>query len=187
MEQKEKSIKIIFDLFEKYGSKDYIGEPVPQTEHMIQAAMLAEKDNQSPRIILAALFHDIGHLLGLENKTYETMGNVGVKNHEKLGRQFLENHGIPEPIPFLVEKHVNAKRYLCFKEKDYLKNLSSGSKKTLFHQGGPMTKEEAEKFEKNEYFKEILLLRGYDEKAKSENMKINNLSYYKKMLKEILT
>ena len=57
------SVNKIFDYFELYGECDYIGEPVTQIEHMVQAAMLAEKDNQPVEVILAALFHDIGHLI----------------------------------------------------------------------------------------------------------------------------
>ena len=98
----------IFNLYHKHGREDYIGEPVSQIEHMVQAAMLAEKDHQPDEIILSAFFHDIGHLVGLENKDCQTMGNVGINNHEKLGANFLKELNIPEPIPYLVEKHVNA-------------------------------------------------------------------------------
>ena len=68
----------LFNYYVKYGNYDYIGEPVSQVEHMVQAAMLAEKDGQSKDVILAALFHDIGHLLQLESKESETMGKYGI-------------------------------------------------------------------------------------------------------------
>lgn len=42
------NLKKIFTLYEEFGARDYVGEPVSQIEHMIQAAMLAEDDNQSP-------------------------------------------------------------------------------------------------------------------------------------------
>lgn len=180
------NIDKIFDLYHKYGSNDYIGEPVSQTEHMVQAAMLAQQDNQSKEVIISALFHDIGHLIGLENDSLETMGNVGVKAHEKVGAEYLRNLGVPEPIPYLVESHVKAKRYLCYKNLKYLINLSSASKETLIHQGGPMRPNEAFQFEKDKYFETILKLRTYDEKAKDTNIKINDLDDYKQILRDIL-
>ena len=44
----------------------YIGEKVTMTEHMIQTAMLAEKNNCSSNIICSSLLHDYGHFI-LEN------------------------------------------------------------------------------------------------------------------------
>jgi len=186
MNTDNQKIEKIFSLYYKYGNRDYIGEPVSQVEHMTQAAMLAEEDNQSKEIVLAALFHDIGHLLAFENKECQMMGQVGVKNHEKVGADFLKNLGIPEPIPYLVENHVAAKRYLCFKNKEYHDRLSSASKTSLSHQGGPMDQDEASKFEQDKYFDTILMLRHYDEKAKEENIQIKSLDYYKEILKDLL-
>ena len=79
----------IFKYYELYGNKDYIGESVTQNEHMIQAAMLAEQDNQDDVIILAALFHDIGHLIQFDSQeSVETMGTYGVKNQYILEKIF---------------------------------------------------------------------------------------------------
>ena len=79
----------IFSYYEKYGSSDYIGEPVTQIEHMTQGAMFAELDHQKPEIVIAMFLHDIGHLLVEDNP--ELMGDLGVANHEKIGRKFLED------------------------------------------------------------------------------------------------
>ena len=109
----------IFYYYERYGNRDYIGEPVTQVEHMVQSAMFAEIDKRSPEIVLAMLFHDIGHLLEFEVEDEdEKMGNLGVMRHESKGRYFLENLGIPYPIPNLVENHVKVKSSVVFtKEK----------------------------------------------------------------------
>ena len=184
----DKTIDFIFSYYEKFGNRDYIGEPVSQTEHMVQAAMLAENDNQNKSIILAALFHDIGHLVAFDEETpFETMDDVGIKDHEKVGAIFLRKLNVPYPIPELIEGHVQAKRYLTFKNKDYYNKLSDASRKTLLHQGGPMTQEEAAIFELNKLHNTMIKLRGYDEKAKEINVKINDLNYYKTMLKEIMS
>eukprot|EP00933_Yihiella_yeosuensis_P074840 TRINITY_DN8390_c1_g1_i1.p1 TRINITY_DN8390_c1_g1~~TRINITY_DN8390_c1_g1_i1.p1 ORF type:complete len:134 (-),score=31.29 TRINITY_DN8390_c1_g1_i1:107-508(-) len=55
--------------FEKYGENGYIGEPVSQKSHMIQAAMQAEQEfPEDKEVIIAAFLHDIGHLVGLDPK-----------------------------------------------------------------------------------------------------------------------
>ena len=51
------------------GDKGYIGEDITQLEHAMQAALLAEKENCSSDVVLAAFLHDIGHLIALEKKT----------------------------------------------------------------------------------------------------------------------
>jgi putative nucleotidyltransferase with HDIG domain len=175
-------INCIFEYYNKFGNRDYIGEEVSQIEHMTQSAMLAENDNQSVEVILACFFHDIGHLIEFN----ETMGNYGTKNHEKIGANFLRKHGFKYPIPELVENHVKAKRYLTYKNKDYYKNLSHASQETLIHQGGKMSDKEAKEFESDTLFKLSLKMREYDEKAKVKNKKIKSLEFYKNLSKDYL-
>ena len=178
----------IFKYYEEYGNKNYIGEPVSQIEHMIQAAMLAEEDKKSNEIILAALFHDIGHLIEFdEENNIERMDDLGVKNHEKVGADFLRKLNVPSPIPELVEGHVLAKRYLTYKYPDYHDKLSDASKGTLIYQGGPMTKNEAEEFEKDNLFDIYLKMRDYDDKAKLTDIKIKPLTYYKIMFINLMS
>ena len=177
----------IFKYYELYGNKDYIGESVTQNEHMIQAAMLAEQDNQDDVIILAALFHDIGHLIQFDSQeSVETMGTYGVKNHEHIGKKFLEDYGVPYPIPQLVENHVKVKRYRTFKDPTYYSLLSEASKETLKRQGGPFTLEEAKVFENDSLFEKSLLIRNYDDRAKLKDIQLKSLDFYKNKLFSIL-
>ena len=53
-------INKIFELYEKHGDNDYIGERVSQLEHALQSALLAEKEDYSDHVIVAAFLHDIG-------------------------------------------------------------------------------------------------------------------------------
>lgn len=175
----------IFYYYNTYGQGDYIGEPVTQIEHMIQGAMFAEQEGKSTEIILTMFLHDIGHLL-LDDSNLEKMGDLGIQNHESKGRKFLEDLGIPYPIPNLVENHVITKRYLVSKYPEYYEKLSDASKQTLVYQGGKMTEEELEKFEKDPLFEDSLLVRSYDERSKVENMKINSLDYYRGFLSAYL-
>jgi len=177
----------ILSYYEKYGNRDYIGEPVTQVEHMIQGAMFAEMDCCSPEVVLALFLHDIGHLLEFDSKDEkEKMGDLGVLNHETKGKIFLQQLGIPYPIPNLVENHVKVKRYLVGKNPEYYENLSSASQKTLEYQGGPMNEEEIREFESDPLFSESLLIRDYDDMGKIPNMKIKSLDYYRGYLTSYL-
>ena len=60
-----------------------------------------------------------------------------------LADAFLEEHGCSSRVGKLVEAHVQAKRYLCFKNPKYFARLSDASRGTLAWQGGPMSETEA--------------------------------------------
>lgn len=45
-----KTVDKIFNLIQKYGKNNYIGEPVTIEEHMIQCAMLAEENGYSTKV-----------------------------------------------------------------------------------------------------------------------------------------
>ena len=189
----ESNLDKLFDYFVNYGAKDYIGEPVTQTEHMFQAAMSAENNNEDIEVVLGALFHDLGHLVQLalndENSSVDTkanMGKYGVKNHEKIGAGILRDMGFKYPIPELAENHVKVKKYRTYKDKDYYNKLSDASKKTLEYQGGPMTAEEALEFESDPLFIKSLRIRDYDDAAKIPNLPIKSIDYYKNMTREYL-
>ncbi|HZH65194.1 MAG TPA: HDIG domain-containing protein, partial [Flavisolibacter sp.] len=104
----------VFSLYEKWGSEDYIGEPVSQLEHMTQAAQLAEEEGYDDEVILAAFFHDLGHLAE-HLMPVEKMEGVGVMDHEKIAADYLREKGFSEKLCLLVQSHVQAKRYLTYK------------------------------------------------------------------------
>jgi len=181
----ESIVEEVFELYEKFGAQDYIGEPVSQLEHMSQSAELARKHGESDEVILAAFFHDIGHLC-VSNSGTGSMGGYGVKSHEKIGADFLRAKGFPERIAKLVENHVQAKRYLTFSFPEYYNNLSEGSKKTLSFQGGVMTDEEALAFESDPLFATSILLRRWDELAKEINVPCIDLAKMKTIAYRVL-
>ncbi|MDP2039533.1 MAG: HDIG domain-containing protein [Algoriphagus sp.] len=182
---KEEKLDLIFGLYEKYGDEDYIGEPVSQIEHMCQSAQLAEKEGFDEEVILAAFFHDIGHLFSHLQST-ESMGGFGTKRHEQLGADYLRKLGFPEKIAKLVENHVQAKRYLTFRYQEYFEKLSVASRQTLVYQGGPMSETEAKEFETDPLFEASLKMRIWDEAAKLENIPLPRLSKYKEMASQLM-
>ena len=113
----------------------YVGEPVSQLEHGLQAAGLAIKAGAGEHMILAALLHDVGHWC---NPEASQMESLGTRDHEKLGAEYLDAIGLQPEISALVGSHVEAKRYLAATTPEYIAKLSSASRKTLDFQGGPI-------------------------------------------------
>ena len=54
-------VGFIADTFERRGADSYLGEQVTMSEHMLQGALLAEKEGAEEEPVAAALLHDIGH------------------------------------------------------------------------------------------------------------------------------
>jgi phosphonate degradation associated HDIG domain protein len=186
IEKAEMIAEEIINLYKQYGDEDYIGEPVSQIEHMCQCAQIAEKKGYNRELILAAFFHDIGHLCE-QFMDVELMGNFGVVDHEKIGAQFILDKGFSSTIAELIQSHVDAKRYLTYAYPEYFAQLSEASKKTLAHQGGKMSKEEAVAFESNPHFEWFIALRKWDELAKEENVPLPSLDHYKQLMIQHLT
>ena len=95
------------------------------------------------------------------------MGNLGVKDHEFIGSEFLLSLGYSRIVAELVKGHVATKRYLISKNEDYYNNLSDASKETFKHQGGKMTQEQMNSYENSSLFEYHLKIREWDDLAKS--------------------
>lgn len=152
----------ILTLLRESGRQAYYGEPVTQLEHALQSAQLARDAGAGDDVVVAALLHDIGHLLD-DGRLHE---QLGVIDHDRAGADFLRTRGFPEKIVSLVEGHVDAKRYLVATNPAYAARLSPASVETLKLQGGPMSAEESAAFERDPLFRDKLRLRSWDEQAK---------------------
>tara|TARA_B110001452_G_C14959294_1_gene335479 strand:- start:37 stop:573 length:537 start_codon:yes stop_codon:yes gene_type:complete len=156
----------------------YIGEGLTMSEHMIQTAMLAERDNCSEDLICSSLLHDYGHFV-IEDPNQLINHKIDGK-HEVIGANYLKkffHQNIIEPILL----HVEAKKYLA-RNKKYFNNLSDASKISLKVQGGEMSDLEAKKFEQKKNYKNAIKLRRFDEGAKQKNIKIKMIEDYKDLL-----
>lgn len=185
MNSARQTVEEIFSLYEKYGHADYIGEPVSQIEHMSQAAQLAIMEGYDDEVVLAAFFHDIGHICVMNHEAV-SMNGYGVKSHEKIGADFLRGKGFSEKVARLVESHVQAKRYLTFKDPEYYNTLSEASKKTLEFQGGVMSVQEAAAFENDPLFETSIRMRKWDELAKEMNVPLIDLQILKQKAENVL-
>lgn len=176
----------IIQLYKKHGGEEYAGEKVSQLEHMSQAAQLAQQQGFDDEVVLAAFLHDIGHICAAEQED-NNMGGFGIKDHEEVGATFLKNKGFSKRVIRLVESHVEAKRYLTFKNPSYYDQLSDASKKTLEYQGGRMSKEEAEAFEQYPLFSLIISMRKWDDEAKIENKPLPDIEQFRDLIEHHLS
>lgn len=167
-------------LFERHGARDYIGEDgISQVEHALQCATLAEQAGESDWMVLACLCHDVGHLLAFDGGIKrELMGVYGVSGHEGAGAAWLRTLRFPEWAAGVVDNHVRSKRYGIWLHPEALNDLSLASQATLRYQGGAMTREEAEAFERDPLFADSRRLRGYDNAAKVPGMTTPNLGHF---------
>jgi [1-hydroxy-2-(trimethylamino)ethyl]phosphonate dioxygenase len=165
----------ILALYQTQGSVAYFGERVSVTEHGLQAAHFGQVAQAPEALVVAALLHDVGHLLealpdAIEDWTQDAQHEVG-------GARWLARHfdgAVSEP----VRLHVAAKRYLCATDPGYFARLSSASVHTLQLQGGPMSREEVARFEAEQFAQQAVQLRHWDDQGKVAGLRTPTLSDY---------
>jgi phosphonate degradation associated HDIG domain protein len=165
----------ILAIYRARGAGAYFGEHLSMTEHAQQAAHFARADGAPQTLIVAALLHDIGHLLEPAPDAIEDW--TADARHEVSGAHWLAQRfgaEISEP----VRLHVSAKRYLCWTEASYFARLSPASVHTLELQGGPMSAHEAAQFEGERFYKEAVAIRRWDDQGKVPGLVTASLGDY---------
>lgn len=162
--------------FAELGGESY-GEGVTQLEHALQSAHLASRAGAPEEEVLAALLHDLGHLIDEAPR----MGDLGAERHEDLGAALLADLGFAPEVSRIVAAHVAAKRYLVFRDGRYRARLSEASQRSLLEQGGAMSDEEARAFESAPHFAAALRLRSWDDRAKEPGLVVPGLAAYRSL------
>lgn len=173
-------IERIAALYREHGSRPYDGgrrESVTALAHALQCAQLAEWAGAEPSLVAAALLHDIGDFV---TPTSDTDDN----RHELRAQEVLGDGFGPEVLE-PIRLHVAAKRYLVATDTDYAAKLSPASQLSLSLQGGPMTAEERQRFEEEDFAPQALLLRRWDDAAKTPGKQTPSLDYYLVLLQEL--
>jgi phosphonate degradation associated HDIG domain protein len=171
----------IVALFGEGGSGAYFGERVTQLQHALQSAHCAVQAHADDELVVAALLHDVGHLLG-----GNLHAEIGVIDHDSSCVEWLRARGFSERLIALVSGHVAAKRYLVATRPEYRERLSEASTKTLALQGGAMSDEEARAFAASPYFRDLLRLRSWDEAAKDPEAVVPGLDTYRDRIEAAL-
>jgi len=162
-------------LMDDYGGRNY-GEDVTIAEHVLLTAAAAERQGGTDTLIAACLMHDVGHWLDEPDDAY------GLHDHGDLGGDWVAarfGEAVAEP----VRLHVDAKRFLCARDPRYHDRLSEASQYTLTMQGGPMSADEADRFEARSYADDAVRLRRLeDDHGKLTGVDVPPLSQFRPLL-----
>jgi phosphonate degradation associated HDIG domain protein len=173
----------ILGIFHKRGAGEYFGESVSMTEHALQAAYFAQIAGAPPPLIVAALLHDIGHLI--EEVPSDIADWTEDAHHERIGSRWLAAR-FPAEVSDPVRLHVPAKRYLLATDARYFAKLSPASVITLKLQGGPMAAHEVAQFETERFHEDAVRVRQWDDQGKVEGLKTPGLGDYRTLIEGLL-
>ena len=158
------TLEDIVALYERFGHNTY-DEAVSQVTHGVQCAECAVRDGAPVHLVLAALLHDIGHLLEIEQRqSGEPVRDADMRHQDKGADALASLFGPKVTSP--VRMHVDAKRYLCAVDREYEAGLSPASIASLALQGGPMTSDETALFTAQPGWEDAVRVRRWDDEGK---------------------
>jgi phosphonate degradation associated HDIG domain protein len=163
-------------IYSRRGGEAYVGEPISVSEHAAQAAYFAREAGAAPALVLAALLHDIGHLIDEAPEDLRAWHSDA--RHEESGARWIAarfDASVADP----VRLHVAAKRYLCATDQAYTARLSPASVHTLALQGGPMHPDELAAFERERFHADAVRLRRWDDMAKIAGFQAPAIASYR--------
>src|ERR1700754_3625200 len=154
--------------FALHGATSYEGnrrESVSALNHALQCAQLAEDAHADAALVTAALLHDVGHFVAIDD--------IGDKDdiddvHELRGVAVLVRDFPPAVV-----------------EPAYLRGLSPASVHSLAQQGGPFRGAEIGSFEALPFAEDAVRLRRWDDLAKRPDWETPGLAYYLALVDEV--
>ncbi len=165
----------------------YLGEDVTMIQHQLQAAALAVDSTAADELVVAALLHDIGHMVGGDDATSasDALDADRDAHHDAEGARWLSRWFGPDVVE-PVRLHVAAKRFLVATEPEYAAKLSDASTHTLRLQGGPMSDVEVAEFEALTFARAAIALRRFDEAAKDPSTEAPGFGAHREILMRVL-
>jgi predicted HD phosphohydrolase len=164
----------LFGLLETRGRNRY-DESVTQLEHALQAAELAGAEHAPAALVVAALLHDIGHLvLGEHGGSLESD-----PGHERVAARLLHPWFTPAAVVAPIALHVQAKRYLVTVDPAYGATLSPASQRSLLVQGGPLAPDAAVAFAALRHAAAAVAVRRWDDRAKVPGLQVPTLAAFR--------
>src|SRR5207237_10573010 len=118
----------ILAIYAARGAGAYFGERGSMTRHALQSGYFAQQAGAAESLVVAALLHDIGHLLA---QVPDDLADwTADAHHEASGARWLAQR-FPAAICEPVRLHVAAKRYLFDTGAVYVSRSSCRSPHTL--------------------------------------------------------
>jgi len=169
----------VWAIYSSRGAGAYFGEVVTTLEHSLQAAHFAQESQASDALVIAALLHDIGHLIDSAPPEFADW-NTDARHEVSGGRWLAQRFGpdVSEP----VRLHVAAKRYLCATDPSFLAQLSEASARTLALQGGPMSGAEIAAFRLEPFHRDAIQLRHFDDRGKVAGLRTPDFAHYRGLI-----
>lgn len=165
------------------GDERYLGEAVTQRAHMLQTAAVGLAEGAPDELVVAALLHDVGHLV--DPAAVEALEHGRDAAHEEVGARWLARWFGPE-VTEPVRLHVAAKRVLAAEDPAYRAALSPASTRSLALQGGPMTEAEAAAFRARPHAEAALRLRRWDDHGKDPSLSVPGLDAHRDRVRAVL-
>lgn len=172
----------LWTIYSGPGAEQYFGEAVTTLEHGLQAAYFAQESDAPQALVLAALLHDVGHLI--DSAPLDPADWQSDAQHEVSGSNWLARYFGPE-VSEPVRLHVSAKRYLCATDPSFPAQLSEASVRTLALQGGPMSAHEISAFRLNPYHRDAIELRRFDDRGKVTGLRTPDFAHYRSLIDAI--
>lgn len=166
----------VLALFDRDLARTRYSESVTQLEHALQCAERAVAAGAGDALVVAALLHDVGHLLTVEDAAAGHRPQHD-RAHEVVGALHLARWFGPE-VTRPVGLHVAAKRYLCAVDDEYAAALSPASTHSLALQGGPMTTAQCAAFRADPAAEAAVALRRWDDQAKVPGAAVAPIAAY---------
>ena len=174
----------VIRLFEQRGQGRYGSEQVSQLQHALQCAVFAKRQGAGSAMIVAALLHDLGHIIDHQAMPESDDQNLDDAHEQRAYQWIKSNFGKSVADP--VRLHVAAKRYLCTVEPEYLTKLSPASLKSFHDQGGLMSQSQIDDFRDEPFAFEAVELRRWDDLAKDPTMQTPTIDDFAPLLDHLV-
>lgn len=177
-------VETLSEIYATKGFETFEGDRrLTQTAHGLQTATIAEAEGAEDCMIVAGLLHDIGRIINPKDRALTDSGKDA--KHEIVAQKYLEAWFGPE-VTMPVKWHVAAKRYLVATDPAYSHRLSGGSVRSLKGQGGLYSAEEQAAFLKQPFAAEGVLLRRWDDRAKSPDAETPSFAHFVRYIERCL-
>ena len=177
------SLDKLFDVLERAGGAQYGQECVTQLAHALQCAQLAEQEGAPPATVVAALLHDIGHLI---HEFGDDAALRGIDDRHEVSGASLLGRWFGADVTEPIRLHVDAKRWLCRAEEKYFSILSPASVRSLELQGGVFDEAGADAFIAQPYAQAAVAVRRWDDIGKIPGLATPPLAHYRPLAEAVL-